>query len=111
MRLLTFNKFVVCCLLLVVRCFCYYLLPTANARKIKDRPRKYNATPNLASNIAQNHQKSSLGVAAEALGRRLGGILAPRAAEESKRETNLVSLTHLGSPKGPPLGPYFQDVS
>ena len=43
----------------------------------------------------------------ETLGRGIGGILAPRAAQESKRETNLGSLAHLGVPKGPPWGTLF----
>ena len=51
----------------------------------------------------QNHKKCGLGVAWEALGRGLGGILGPTAAQESKRETHLGSLAHLGVPKGPPL--------
>ena len=33
--------------------------------------------------------------------------MAPRAAQESKRKTNLGSLAHLGVPKGSPLGTMF----
>ena len=72
--------------------------------RVEKSPQTYQASSRQSTH---NHQRWGLGVAWEALGGGLGGILGPRAAQESKRETNLGSLAHLGVPTGPPLGTLF----
>ena len=60
-------------------------------------------------NSTQNHQNGALGWLGKPLGEVLEAFWVP-GPQESKRETNLGSLAHLGIPKGPPLGILFSTL-
>ena len=65
--------------------------------------------PPTNNSCKKNVKKSRLGVVPEALGIGLGAILAPRAAEDSKREANLGSLRLLRLTNVGNFGPNIEE--